>query len=71
MALHMAFNTAVSPITLTVTADTATERTTTVSVQSNGETASGSILWPVVVTDSSSHVWTKVSDDGQTAVFHY
>lgn len=56
----------VTPITLTVTSD---KRKVEVSVKSAGETATGTAVFPVTITDTSGRTWTQKSDDGTTAVY--
>jgi hypothetical protein len=71
MAISAIIDTSVSPFTLTVVSDS---RTVTIggTVSAGGESApySAQVAWPVTF-DGDSHVWTKVSDDGTTAVYTY
>ena len=66
MALTASINLAKTPPELTVTSD---KRKVTVSVQSAGETAVGTAVFPVTVTDDSGRAWTRKSDDGTTAIY--
>lgn len=62
--LSVAINTTVTPATLTIKSD---RRIDTVTVSAAGETATAKAVFPITITDSTSHVWTLLSDDGQTA----
>lgn len=66
MALTAAVDLAVTPPKLTVVSD---KRKVSVSVQTAGETATGTATFPVLITDNGGRTWTKVSDDGVTAVY--
>lgn len=66
MALTAAVDTAKSPIELKVTSD---KRKVEVTVTAAGETAVGTAVFPIKITDDSGRVWTLKSDDGATAVY--
>ena len=66
MALAATVDLSKNPPTLTVVSD---KRIVTVTVAAAGETATGTAVYPVTVTDSSGRTWSKKSDDGATAVF--
>ena len=66
MALNATVDVSTTPIRLTVTSD---QRVVEVTVTAAGETAEGSAVFPITVTDNSGRTWTKQSDDGVTAVY--
>ena len=66
MAITADINLSKTPATLTVTSD---KRKVEVSVTAAGETAIGTAVFPVTVSDNSGRTWTKKSDDGTTAVY--
>jgi len=65
MALTAIVDVTKTPITLTIVSD---KRKVSVTVTSAGETATGTATYPLNITDAS-RTWTKVSDDGTTAVY--
>jgi hypothetical protein len=65
MALTATVDVTATPITLTIKSD---KRKVEVSVTSAGETATGTALFPIKITDAS-RTWTLKSDDGSTAVY--
>jgi len=65
MALTATVDVTKTPITLTVVSD---KRKISVSVTSAGETATGTAVFPVQITDGS-RTWTQKSDDGTTAIY--
>ena len=66
MALTASVDITKTPIELKVTSD---KRKVAVTVAAAGETAVGTAVFPVTVTDSSGRTWTKVSDDDTVAVY--
>lgn len=66
MALTASIDITKSPLELTVVSD---KRRVRVSVTAAGETAVGTAIFPVTVTDDSGRVWTRKSDDGTTAIY--
>jgi hypothetical protein len=62
--LSVTVNTTVTPATLTVKSD---RRIDTVTVSAAGETATAKAIFPISISDSTSHVWTLLSDDASTA----
>lgn len=66
MALTASINLSKSPAELTVTSD---KRKVAVSVSAAGETATGTAIFPVTVSDDSGRVWSRKSDDGTTAIY--
>lgn len=65
MSLSATVDITATPIKLTVVSN---KRKVDVSVAAAGETATGTAVFPVTVSDPS-RTWTKVSDDGTTAVY--
>jgi hypothetical protein len=71
MAISAIIDTSVSPFTLTVVSDSRlTTIGGTVTVGDESAPYSAQVAWPITF-DADSHVWTKVSDDGTTAVYTY
>ena len=67
MALTATIDLSKTPIELTVVSN---KRKVDVTVTAAGETATGTAVFPVTVTDTSGRVWTKkAGDDGVTAVY--
>lgn len=65
MALTASVDVTKTPAELTVVSD---KRQVEVTVTAAGETAVGTAVFPVKVTDED-RTWTKKSDDGVTAVY--
>lgn len=66
MALGVTFNLTKTPIEMSVVSD---KRKVAVTASTAGETAVGTAIYPVTVSDSSGKVWTLKTDDGATAVY--
>lgn len=66
MALSVSIDITKSPIEMTVTSDS---RELAVEVKAAGETASGTVVFPVTITNAGGRTWTKKSDDNRVAVY--
>lgn len=66
MALTATIDITKSPIELKVVSD---KRVVAVTVTAAGETATGSAVFPVTITDAGGKTWTKKTDDNTTAIY--
>lgn len=57
-----------TPGTVKATA-VSTKRVVSVSVAAAGDVATGTATFPITFSDTAGRVYTKVSDDGTTAVY--
>jgi hypothetical protein len=65
----LTYNFTANPATVIVKTDPTSPRNVVLTATDRGSTATVNAIYPVQLTDSSGRAWSKVSDDGLTAVY--